>query len=303
MSATRALLGELVDDAGLFPPAALSMADAVAAHDRAQAGDAYWMQGRFVVPASRLAELRGHLDDSPDPFPTSVVLDGDVSEALVAAAREAQRDERIAIEALEVRAAQIAPHPSGGFTEFDDACTRAGLLSAVVKYIECSLDGDPKPMLAQLRDAIDAGRPLCAKVRCGGLTADAMPDARRLARFIAEAKSQGVPFKATAGLHYPIRHHNDVLGFTMHGFLNVIGGAVLLFAGALDQAALEAMLEDDESAHFRLNQEALTWNGIAADASTIGTARAAFVHSYGSCSFEEPVDDLCALGMLSAGTT
>lgn len=303
MSATRALLGELIDDAGLFPPAQLAMADAIAAHERAQAGEAYWMQGRFVVPASRLAELRAHLDDSPDPFPISVVLDGDVAEALVTAAREAQRDKRISIEALEVRAAQIASHPGGGFMAFDEACTAAGLPSAVVKYVECSLDADPKPELAALRDAIDAGRPVCAKVRCGGVTADAMPDARRLASFIAVAKSQGVPFKATAGLHHPIRHHNDAVGFTMHGFLNVIGGAVLLFADALDQVALKDMLEDDEPAHFRLNEEAFAWNGVAADASAIGAARAAFVHSYGSCSFDEPVDDLCALGMLSAGAT
>jgi hypothetical protein len=299
MSATRALLGELIDDAGLFPPAQLSMADALAAHERAQAGDAYWMQGRFVVPASRLAELRAHLDDSPDPFPTSVVLDGDVSEALATAARETQRDERIVIEAFEVRAAQIA---AGAFATFDDACTAAGLRSTIVKYIECLPDGDTMLTLAQLREALDDGRPVCAKVRCGGVTADAVPDARRLAAFIAAAKSLEVPFKATAGLHHPIRQDSATAGVAMHGFLNVIGGAVLLFTGVLHDAALEAMLRDDRPEHFRLDEEAFAWNGVAADASAIGAARAGFVHSYGSCSFDEPVDDLCALGMLAADT-
>jgi len=301
MSAARALLGELIDDAGLFPPARLSMADAIAAHERAQAGDAYWMQGRFVVPASRLAELRVHLDDSPDPLPASVVLDGDVSQGLAAAAWEAQRDERIAIEALEVRAAQLTASANGRFATFDDACTEAGLPSAIVRYVEFSLDVDPMQTLADLRGAPDAGRPLCAKVRCGGVTADAVPDARRLAAFIAAAKSFEIPFKATAGLHHPIRHRSAVVGFAMHGFLNVIGGAVLLFAGALDRATLETMLGDDEPEHFRLDEEAFAWNGVAVDAAAIGAARGAFVHSYGSCSFDEPVDDLCALGMLGQG--
>ncbi len=297
MSATRALLGELIDDAGLFPPARLSMLNAIAAHERAQAGDAYWMQGRFVVPASRLAELRAHLDDSPDALPTSVVLDGDLSEGLAAIAREARRDKRIAIEALEVRAAQITAPARGGFATFDDACNEARLSSAIVRYVEFSLDIEPMQTLADLRLVPDAGRPLCAKVRCGGVTADAVPDARRLAGFIAAAKSFDLPFKATAGLHHPIRYRSS-LGFAVHGFLNVIGGAVLLFAGALDQTGLETMLVDDEPKHFRLDEEAFVWNGVAVDAATIGAARGAFVHSYGSCSFDEPVDDLYALGML-----
>ena len=53
----RALLAGLVDYAGLFPPAALSMDDAVAEYARWRRSPEAWMLGRFVLPAARLAEL------------------------------------------------------------------------------------------------------------------------------------------------------------------------------------------------------------------------------------------------------
>ena len=53
----RALLGSVVDYAGLFPPTSATMADAVAHYAGERAGADQWMLGRFVVPAARLAEF------------------------------------------------------------------------------------------------------------------------------------------------------------------------------------------------------------------------------------------------------
>ena len=53
----RAAFESLIDYAGLFPPAALPMAGAVAEYAEALRGEHAWMLGRFIVPASRIAEL------------------------------------------------------------------------------------------------------------------------------------------------------------------------------------------------------------------------------------------------------
>ena len=66
----RAFLERLIDHAALFPPASMSMEDALAEDRTARASDYAWMLDRFVCPASRLGELDG-LD-----APVSVVLDG-----------------------------------------------------------------------------------------------------------------------------------------------------------------------------------------------------------------------------------
>jgi hypothetical protein len=57
VDARRALLERLFDHAALFPPASMTMPDALAEDRRARASEHAWLLGRFVVPASRLAEL------------------------------------------------------------------------------------------------------------------------------------------------------------------------------------------------------------------------------------------------------
>src|SRR5690348_12589971 len=57
MSAIRALLSDLIDYAGLFPPAGLDMASAVRNYNAYKNGEHSWALGRFVVPATRLDEL------------------------------------------------------------------------------------------------------------------------------------------------------------------------------------------------------------------------------------------------------
>src|SRR6185436_2132053 len=62
----RVLLADLIDYAGLFPPAALSMQDAVRNYARYAEGEHAWMLGKFVVPEARRAEV-------PAEFPLSVL--------------------------------------------------------------------------------------------------------------------------------------------------------------------------------------------------------------------------------------
>ena len=68
--AAHALLAALIDYAGLFPPAALSMADAVSAYRAHVASAESWMLGRFVVPVDRLEELRVEHARAVDPEST-----------------------------------------------------------------------------------------------------------------------------------------------------------------------------------------------------------------------------------------
>ncbi|MBO0883744.1 MAG: hypothetical protein J2P17_26095, partial [Mycobacterium sp.] len=56
-----ALFTGLVDDAGLFPPEELPMADALARHQHDQADSSAVLTGRFLCPAARLPELLDHL--------------------------------------------------------------------------------------------------------------------------------------------------------------------------------------------------------------------------------------------------
>jgi hypothetical protein len=271
------------------------MAEALAAHERAEAGPHFWMLGRFVVSASRVPELLAALerDDAPGPLPVSLVLDGEPADDLATVATLARAHAgRFEVETVEAKAP---------VQRLIEAFETAGLPGAPELY--CELDiADPIGLesalleVSRYREASDSDAG--AKVRCGGPSAEATPAPAQLAHFIALSHDLGVPFKATAGLHHPLRHFNAEAGYVQHGFLNVAGAAVLMRAHQLDRRALETLIADEDSAHFKLDGERFAWCGVGAHAGEIGAARVRSFRSYGSCSFAEPVADLTALGIL-----
>jgi hypothetical protein len=121
-----------------------------------------------------------------------------------------------------------------------------------------------------------------AKVRCGGATTPRIPD---LAQFVAACRRLGVPFKATAGLHHPLRAGDE------HGFLNLLAAAVF------DGDEEDALGEEDESA-FAVTAEAFTWRERSVGPAEITRVREKLFVGLGSCSAQEPIDGLETLGML-----
>ncbi len=234
----RVLLEKLIDYAGLFPPAALSMQDAVRNYARYREGEHAWALGRFVVPKDRVEEV-------PAEFPLSVLgVD-------------------------EVKADDLEHAATGAFVEISDTA-----------------------LLPELKK-----RGLRAKVRTGGLTADAFPSTSDVANFIRACHAAGVAFKATAGLHHPLRcvrsltyEVNAPVG-TMHGFLNVF------LAAAMPDHADEILIEEDPHA-FSFDDDGASWRDQRVTTSELATMRRERAISFGSCSFEEPVADLRELGWL-----
>ncbi len=134
-----------------------------------------------------------------------------------------------------------------------------------------------------------------AKVRCGGARPAATPSVEDLAAFMVAAHDAGVPWKATAGLHHPVRGVHG--GTTMHGFLNLFVAGIALHAGALAPDRVVEVLAEEEPRAFVVDPMHVGWRDVRVDADAVATARERCV-SYGSCSFDEPVDDLRELGIL-----
>jgi len=147
------------------------------------------------------------------------------------------------------------------------------------------------------RDAGGAGHRAGFKLRCGGVVAAAFPSVEQVAHAIMATATRQVPFKATAGLHHPIRHHNDSVETKMHGFLNVFGASLLARARKLSEGEIIRLLSDENPRHFVLSEDCFCWKDHAATGREITNLRTDVV-SYGSCSFDEPREDLRELGIL-----
>lgn len=314
----RTLLTDLVDYAGLFPPAKLGMPEAVETFNRALMGEEEWMLGRFITPLSRLEEFEraaaallpgtqatsGYRGPIGEPWRLSVLLESAAPDSI---ARDLERIHAFndrhdrddaglaAIDVVEVKVtdpAQIDPAIDAltedlyPFFEFPVAvCVDA--------------PGDCRGFVTAL-----AGSPAGAKIRTGGVTGNAFPTPREVAAFLGACAKADVPFKATAGLHHPVRGSHRLTyepgsaSCTMHGFLNVFLAAGLLRAGAIDERTAEQLLADEEPDHFRFSEDVLGWRDYLMDTTQLARARETFAHSFGSCSFDEPVADLESLGLL-----
>jgi hypothetical protein len=157
-----------------------------------------------------------------------------------------------------------------------------------------------------MRDDLDAlvaevaAHGLRAKLRAGGVTADAFPAASDVARFLAACARHGVMLKATAGLHHPLRgeyaltYDANAARSEMYGYLNMFLAASFVRQGMPESELAELLTERDARA-FRVTDDEISWRGRAVDAQTLAADRAAFAASFGSCSFREPLDDLSAL--------
>jgi len=298
----------LVDYAGLFPPAALAMKPALGEYAGARDGTHAWMLGRFVVPVSRIEEM----GDRSDAFPLSVLvsvalpsasdsgrwlelLSGEL--AAVASARRAGSR----VEALEI----AIPAPRRQRETFDAPLGQLGALLEreglrdLPAYAELPHVGLPNETYWQssLPGAMAAAKRarLGVKLRCGGLDSSAFPSVDAVTAFVAAAAAEEVPFKATAGLHHPVRHVDPATGFTMHGFLNLLAAAVF---AARPHAPLAEILAEENPAAFRFEEARFAWRDLSAGIDDLAAVRRTSFVGYGSCSFSEPVEDLTALGIL-----
>ncbi len=294
-----ALLRELIDYAGLFPPASLSMASSVANYDAYLRSRWTWILGRFIVPVARLGEFEGGLRVLPgssgksSAWRLSVLLGSD-AEADVARIRDfnvrmasADSVRNAAIESVEVKVARP-----------EEIVRLSRIVPAELEtYFEI-----PLPSVSEcIAAAASVGRR--AKIRTGGETPDKFPTSADVIEFLRLCAASDVAFKATAGLHHPLRsvhrltYQGDSPSGMMHGFLNVFLAAAFLRAGMEPALAIQ-VLEESAFSSLQFSPDAINWRQDKVSLREIAAARKDFAISFGSCSFTEPIDDLQSLGLL-----
>jgi len=277
------LLAALVDDAGLFPPESLPMAEALARHRSDESAGYTMLSHRFLCPASRIGELRpawAELGRGGPPLRLGVIVDTGM-DGVDDARDEVAENPALALELLEV------PAPSAE-TVVDVLEALAGCSEAV--FIEGPRAPDWLKAVATAGALPSAGL-RGAKVRCGGARADLFPSPDELAAFVCACFEHGVPFKATAGLHGAVRHRDDQTGFVHHGFLNLLVAAVRAAAGGSVEEVAAVLASTDGPG--------LAAQALAVSGREISAARLLF-RAYGSCSTSEPREEAAALGLLGA---
>ncbi len=299
-----ALLRNLINYAGLFPPAALGMPSAVANYGAYLRSEFSWMLDRFIVPAVRLGEFEDSLAQLPElhgraseryqRWDLSVLLGADVSGDL-ARLRDYQSRFAVVHSPTETRIESVEVKIT---TPEDVTRISAMIPEELEAYFEIPLSSDIRPCVAAV-----ASRGRGAKIRTGGETADKFPTPEKVIEFMALCADASVPFKATAGLHHPLRsvhrltYQPDSPSGLMHGFLNVFLAAAFV-RGGMERALAAELLEERNANAFHFDSDGIRWRDHQLTQRDIAGTRQNFAISFGSCSFMEPTDDLRALHLL-----
>lgn len=315
MSSLKIFLSQIIDYAGLYPPASLPLDEAIRNFVKYQSDADVWMLSRFIIPAKRLAELSqlseqvfsqegvsifsalGRGGKDADEFLENLKLDieeihafhemhgGDVLVDMFEVALPASAlEDNVSAHDVVNSAADVLNR--NGLTVFFEAPFGEAWQARAEKLIR---------VLRKFKD-----RHVGFKLRTGGVTANAFPSTVQVAWAIASARDAGVPIKATAGLHHPVRHFNESVQTKMHGFLNVFGAGVLAVTNNLSVEQIQTILEDEEPASFVFDETGFAWKDLRVATSGIVGARHQ-ITSFGSCSFDEPREDLRLLGLLPSG--
>ncbi|MFG1624923.1 hypothetical protein [Kribbella sp. NPDC049227] len=281
MSTVPALFRHLVDDAAMFPPGDLPLTEAVEAHRAHRTAPYADLVGPFVCTDEDLMKVAAEAARTgPDPLRVAVVITGGAG-GIEPAVRYGDRSTDIEVTAIEVRL-RNEDDLSRNALRVVRACDDC--LDEETAYVEIGLDGAWERALDVVADAGYA-----AKLRTGGLDAWLFPSEGQIAAFITACLDREVAFKCTAGLHNAVRHTAVDTGFEHHGFLNVLLATRASLDGAsLDEVAAVLASRDGEALAARVRE--------LSEQQAAGTRR--WFTSFGSCSIEEPRDDLTALSLL-----
>lgn len=289
-AALRALLSGSIDYAGMFPPCSLELEPALK-KQAAYVRDAdSWMLSTFVLPIAQFQNCAAHLalfdpkhrlqisalgpkTSLADEFAAKINQAADSIRAF-----QTEHVDLASIEQLEMPLVGELPRIDLNVRIFWEA-PAGSAEQAIASIAKAKIDN------------------YGFKLRTGGVTPDAFPTSAQIANALVAAAKHRVPIKFTAGLHHPVRMFRDEVKTKMHGFLNVLGAAVLAFEHHWDEAQTSAMLDDENAKSFSFDDKQFAWREWKIDIDRIAAHRK-FVTSFGSCSFDEPREDLRELNLL-----
>jgi hypothetical protein len=298
----QALLARSIDYAGMFPPCSLALEPALRNQAEYVRSPDAWMLNAFVLPVAQFDSAKQLLPQFDPLHPLRVSALGPRTEGTVAF-REALTETEAAIRSLAAHNIDLVSVnqlemwlPQG--VDLPVLQEARSIIGDLPVFWEAPAERAQETiaLLAELNSEMDEPR-FGFKLRTGGLTPDAFPTSAQIARALVVPATHQVPIKFTAGLHHPLRQYREEAQTKMHGFLNVLGAAILAAEHKWDEKQTAAMLEDETPKSFSFDDEFFNWREWKIDIKRLKNRRK-FVTSVGSCSFDEPREDLRALNFL-----
>ncbi|MGH2576085.1 MAG: hypothetical protein ACRDFC_10340 [Ignavibacteria bacterium] len=305
----RIFADRMIDYAGTFPPANLPLKESIQNYIQYRKGPYSWMLSKFICPAKelpQLTEILQSVNERGNLFCSIILNQSTLSDDLKETTDFKRNNRhRIVIDVIEISVSidKIDLTTIEKITKYLDFVSdktleemqgQVTIFHEAVSDNENKIDEFIKALSIHNKKEKDSG----FKLRTGGVDASAFPSSEQIAFVIKTCRDYDVPMKCTAGLHHPIMHYNESVKTKMHGFLNVFGTGIIAYCSALTEKQILAIINDEDAGDFSFSDEGFRWKDLRVNNLEIKEAREKFMISYGSCSFEEPLEDLKRLKFL-----
>jgi len=296
----RTLLTRSIDYAGMFPPCSVELEPALKNQAEYVRSPDSWMLSTFVLPVGQFSDATQFVSQFDKHHQLRISALGAKTEnaadflAQLENATETIRSfQKEHLDLVSIVQLEMFAPADVDLAKLNEAATLlAGL--KLQTFWETPAESAEQTIALLAR----AKQPAFGyKLRTGGVTVDAFPNSVQIARALLASTKHHIPIKFTAGLHHPVRQFRDEVKTEMHGFLNVLGAGVLSAEHHWDEAQTIEMLEDQRPTSFEFHDTVFAWRDWEVTIDRI-KARRKFATSFGSCSFDEPREDLRGLNFL-----
>ncbi|MBK9333668.1 MAG: hypothetical protein IPM96_15010 [Ignavibacteria bacterium] len=311
----------IIDYAGLFPPAELDLRTAFSNYMKYLSENNSIILSGFICPVKLLPELEiicNEISEFSFPVRISLILSGGKDEITFKENFISDlkiRENFIKGKSPFIRADHFEYKIPESIVMEDDKELFLDLFRFISQnsgngsdskfnfFAETPLTGDWKRNIKTATDLIEEHNEKYHdtgfKLRTGGVTAAAIPSAEQIAFAVRHCLNRNLQMKFTAGLHHPFRHFDNGINAKMHGFINVFSAGIIAKRHNISDHELIKLIEDENADNFNFTDSGFTWGGYEIENEDIHFARQTFVKSYGSCSFDEPVEDLKKLNLIN----
>jgi len=296
-------LDKLIDYAGLFPPAKLEIEPSLKNYAEYIKSTDKWMMSQFIIPVSRLDEIpTGLMKKYSENFPLRLsLISGDICNDIATVNKFIKMNNNSTIfTGYESRISDLAMFSQNlldvqklgqdqnlNFESFYEVSPNDSWINQMNEVVS---------IISAFNARYEAG--VGFKLRCGGVEANMFPPADNIAQAILACRDASVSMKFTAGLHHPVRHYSESVKTKMYGFFNIFIGGMIADKFNLEADALTTILLDENPENFTFDDNGLHWKTYSISSLEIQNYRQEAFISFGSCSFNEPREDLQQLGLL-----
>ena len=301
-TASEVFLSKLIDYAGIFPPANLKLPLALSNYRSYMQSTHHWIISKFIISSTDLRKISIkdiNQFNSQNLLNLSIITKNFNKDYNIINTFLREFSNNVKFSCLETQISNINNF-NNQMIEINDLIKKNKLNISLFFELLSKNWKDDIPFvidnISRFNKTYETN--FGFKLRCGGIKKSSFPAPTYISTVLLQSIKKNVPMKFTAGLHHPYIYNDSQINTKMYGFFNVFLSGMFAKKYDLNENDIIKILIDENKNHFQFKENKIKWKSYYITTDEILDYRLKNFISFGSCSFDEPCEDLKENGIL-----